>query len=333
MFKKSRTLLMAGLLSLSLLVTGCGGSGGGEEKKEAAGKYPERPIEVIVGWGAGGGTDVFARAISKPTAEIIGQSMPVKNMPGASGSIAGDYTIQQPADGYTIWADGSNYAVNVALGRTPHKLDAYIPIARIQHDTAMLQVTKDSKFKTIDDLVTFAKANPGKVKVGGTGAASFDEVVIALWEEAAGVDVNYVPYENGGAMQSAVMGGHIDVMFEELGPTASLVKEGSLKAILAFTDKKIDSMPDLPVSVDKGWNVTLGNWRGVMVKAGTPEDVVNKLRETYKKAYDDPSYKEIEKQNYLDLRPGYQDGPEFAKHIEGEIEIYRQALVKLGYVK
>ncbi|MEW6697889.1 MAG: Bug family tripartite tricarboxylate transporter substrate binding protein [Bacillota bacterium] len=333
MFKKSRTLLMAGLLSLSLLVTGCGGSGGGEEKKEAASKYPERPVEVIVGWGAGGGTDVFARSIAKPAAEIIGQSMPVKNMAGASGSIAGDYITQQPADGYTIWAMGSNYAVNVALGRTPHKLDAYIPIARIQHDTAMLQVTKDSKFKTIDDLVTYAKANPGKVKVGGTGAASFDEVVVALWEEAAGIDVNYVPYEKGGAMQSALMGGHVDVMFEELGPTMGLVQEGSLKPILAFTDAKIASMPDLPVSVDKGWNVTLGNWRGVLVKKGTPDDAVKKLQETFAKAYEDPSYKEIEKQNALDLRPGYQTGEDFGKHISSEIEIYREALVKLGYVK
>lgn len=330
MKKRFLALASTAVLSLSLLVTGCGG---GDATKDAASGYPERPVEVIVGWGAGGGTDTFARAIAKPAAEIIGQSMPVKNMSGASGSIAGDYVTQQPADGYTVWAMGSNYAVNVALNRTPHNLEAYIPIARIQHDTAMLQVTKDSQFSDIDKLVEYAKANPGKVKVGGTGAASFDEVVIALWEDAAGIDVNYVPYENGGAMQSALMGGHIDVIFEELAPTASLIEEGSLKPILAYTDTKVGQYPDLPISVDKGWDVTLGNWRGIMVAKDTPEDVVKKLEETFTKAYEDAGYKEFEKESYLDLRPGYQTGADFAKHIESEIKIYREALEKMGYVK
>ena len=119
----------------------------------AAGDYPSRTIEVIVGWGAGGGTDTFARAIAKPASEILGQAVPVKNMQGASGAIAGDYMTRQPADGYTLWVMGSNYAVNLALGRTPHQLSKYIPIARIQHDTAMIHVRADSKFKTIDDLI------------------------------------------------------------------------------------------------------------------------------------------------------------------------------------
>jgi putative tricarboxylic transport membrane protein len=213
--KANLSLLCAVLLVAALALGGCGGATDGKAK------YPERSIEGIVGWGAGGGTDVFARAIAKPAGEILGKPIVIKNMPGSSGAVAGDYVTQQPADGYTLWFMGSNYAVNVALGRTPHPLSDYIPIARIQHDTAMLQVTKNSKFKTIDDIVAYAKANPGKLKVGGTGAASFDEVVIALWEEAAGIKVNYVPYEQGGQMQAALLGGHIDVMFEELGPVAA----------------------------------------------------------------------------------------------------------------
>ncbi|MCG8402191.1 MAG: tripartite tricarboxylate transporter substrate binding protein [Firmicutes bacterium] len=333
MFKKHLSLVLAALalLAVGLLVAGCGGEKAPDN--DAAAGYPERPVEVIVGWGAGGGTDTFARAITKPASEILGQPMPVKNMSGASGAIAGDYITQQPADGYTMWAMGSNYAVNVALNRTPHDLSAYTPIARIQHDTAMLQVAENGAFQTIDELVEYAKANPGKVKMGGTGAASFDEVVVALWEEAAGVDVNYVPYEKGGAMHSALMGGHVDVMFEELGSTASLVEEGSIKPILAFTNKKIESMPDLPICADKGWDVTLGNWRGIMVKKGTPEPVIQQLQDVLEQAYNDSGYKEFEKQGYLNLRAGYQNSDDFAKHIQENIEQYRKALVNLGYVK
>jgi putative tricarboxylic transport membrane protein len=320
--------VMALLLALVVLA-GCGG-GSAPANKPA---YPERPIEGIVGWGAGGGTDVFARAIAKSAGEMLGQPIAVKNMPGSSGAIAGDYVTQQPPDGYTLWFMGSNYAVNVALGRTPHRLDQYIPIARIQHDTAMLQVTKTSKFKTIEDIVAFAKQNPGKLKVGGTGAASFDEVVIALWEEAAGIKVNYVPYENGGQMQAALLGGHLDVMFEELGPVAGRVADGSLVPVLAFSDKKIAKFPDLAVAPDKGWNITLGNWRGVMVKKGTDPAIVKKLEEAFTKAKGSPSYLKVEKDTYLDLRPGYLNGKDYAAAIQKDIDVYKAALTKLGYVK
>ncbi|MBO8138310.1 MAG: tripartite tricarboxylate transporter substrate binding protein [Desulfotomaculum sp.] len=338
MFKRrSRKLLMVlmAVLAFGLLAAGCGGgeeTGGESAKNEEASAYPERPIEVIVGWGAGGGTDTFARAITKPASEILGQSMPVKNMSGASGSIAGDYVTQQPADGYTVWAMGSNYAVNVALGRTPHDLSAYTPIARIQQDTSMLHVNTNSQFKTLDDVIEYAKANPGKLKVGGTGAASFDEVVIALWEDAAGIDVNYVPYEKGGAMHSALAGGHLDVMFEEMGSVSSLVEEGTIKPILAFTDSKVEGYPDLPISVERGWDITLGNWRGIMVKKGTPDAIVQKLQDAFAQAYEDPGYKEFEKQRFLHLRPGYLNAEDFAKHIQENIDIYKKALIKLGYI-
>lgn len=330
MTTKARTSLICVLLLVAALaLSGCGGSTATDGKA----KYPERPVEGIVGWGAGGGTDVFARAIAKPAGEILGQPIAVKNMPGSSGAIAGDYVTQQPADGYTLWFMGSNYAVNVALGRTPHPLSDYIPVARIQHDTAMLQVTKTSKFKTVDDIVAYAKANPGKLKVGGTGAASFDEVVIALWEDAAGIKVNYVPYENGGQMQAALLGGHLDVMFEELGPVAGRVADGSLVPVLAFSEKKLEKFPNLPVAPDKGWNITLGNWRGVMVNKGTDPAVVKKLEETFTKAKDTPSYKKVEKDTYLDLRPGYLSGKDYGAAIQKDIDVYKKALTKLGYIK
>ncbi len=329
--RKYLSLFAILLLSLALVVSGCGGND--ETASEDAGdKYPERALEVIVGWGAGGGTDVFARSISKPASEVIGQSMPVKNMEGSSGAIAGDFITQQPADGYTVWGMGVNYAINVALGRTPHAVDSYIPVVRIQHDTALLHVGKDVPYQTIQELVEYIKANPGKVKIGGTGAASFDEVVLALWKDMEGLDFIYVPYEKGGAMHSALLGGHIDVMFEEMGPVSALVDNDSITPVLLFAQDRAKKLPDVPSSVELGWDLTLGNWRGIMVKKDTPDNVVNKLEEAFTAAKDDADYLKYEGESFLDLRPGYLNSADFKVFMEKEIEIYTEALKKLGHI-
>lgn len=319
------------------LLAGCGSStsqkpatGGGNTKKL---DYPTKPIQIIVGWGAGGGTDVFARAIAQPASEIMKQPINVVNMNGASGAVGGDFVAKQPADGYTIWAEGSNYPINVALGKTPHDLSKYIPIARIQYDTGSLQVGKNSQFKTIDDLVTYAKANPDKVTVGGTGAAGFDEVVVAKFEKAAGIDLKFVPFENAGEMRSSLLGGHIDAEFEEFGPTVKLIQDGSIRVLLAFTEKKLDQYPDVPASKEKGWDVTDGMWRGLFVKADTPKEIVDYLRNVFKQAKDSDSYKQVEKKNLLDLRPGYMDADEFKAFVQKDIDGYKTILKELGYIK
>lgn len=295
--------------------------------------YPEKTLQMIVGWGAGGGTDVFARAIAQPASEKMGQTINVVNMKGASGALSGDYVVSQPADGYTIWAEGSNYSINVALGKTPHGLDQYIPIARIQYDTGSLQVGENSKFNTIEDLVAYAKEHPGEITVGGTGAAGFDEVIIAKFEKAAGIDLKYVPFESAGDMHTAVLGGHIDAEYEEFGPTVKLIDAGSIKVLLAFTENKLEQYQDVPISKEKGWDVTDGMWRGLFVKAGTPQEIVDYLREVFSESKDAESYKEIEAVNLLNLRPGYMDSEEFTTFIQDDIEEYKVVLKELGYIK
>lgn len=322
-----KILILCLMLVLTLtLATGCDTEAGPDEN------YPTRSIDVVVGWGAGGGTDVAARTITRYASETLGVSMPVRNLEGGSGLIAGDNVVSQPADGYTMWAMGSNYVVNVALGRTPHDLDAYIPVARLQHDTAALHVNINGQFSTIDELVDYAKANPGDVTIGGTGAASFDEVVIATFLKEAEIEVTYVPYESGGTMQAALLGGHIDVMFEEFGPAKAMLEEGSIKPVVVFSDDRLDAYPDLPTAQEKGWNVSNGIWRGFLVKAGTPDHIVQSLRDALKESYDNPEYKEFEEGNFLHLREGWQDGEDFRKLMEEEIEQFRVILESLGHI-
>ncbi|MDR2893091.1 MAG: tripartite tricarboxylate transporter substrate binding protein [Deltaproteobacteria bacterium] len=295
-------------------------------------KYPTRNIEVACGWGAGGGTDLFARSISKPVGELLNTNMVVVNMPGASGAIAGDYVTKQDADGHTIWTVSSNYVVNVAAGKTPHGLDAYEPVIRLQHDTTVLAVnTEKSPFKTIEELVAYAKENPGKLTLGGTGSASFDEVMAVMLLNAMGIEMQYVPYESAGAMQAALLGGHLDAILDEFGPLGGYLASNSMTPLVVLADKRVEAFPNLPCTVEKGWNCTIGIWRGVLVKKGTDPQIVKKLHDTFLKASEDADYMKLVKESNLDLRPGYLNSEDFGKFLKTEVDELTVAMKQLGF--
>lgn len=330
MFKsKKRIVTMSTLLVLAMLtLTAC--SGAGDNSTETSGStYPQNNIETLVGWGAGGGTDTFARQIMKPAAEELGIAITVVNHPGSSGSIAGDLAANASADGYTLWAISSNYPLNVALGKTPHALDEYIPICRIQADTATIQTLSDGEYNTLEKLIEAAKQNPGKINLGGTGALGFDDVVVSMWEDAADIDFNYVPYEDAGQMHAALLGGHLDAMFEEFGPTIGLIEEGRITAVLAFTEEKLEAFPDVSVSGEMGWEVYEGQSRGILAPKGTPEEIINKLEKVFKNASQSEEYKRYEKESFLHLRNGWLGSEDFKKQLETSINTYEEVLKKI----
>lgn len=330
--------MKCGISIISLIViilsglTGGGFSNAAAEIKQPEG-FPERGIEVVVGWGAGGGTDTYMRAISIHARRLLKVPLTIINMPGASGAKAAEYLQQQPADGYTIWAMGSNLPINIALKKTKYNVDDFEPIIRNQWDVAMIQVNPEKgKFTSAQEMIEYAKKNPGEVSMGGTGAASFDEVVCGLFSDKAGIKIKYIPYEKAGSMHAAVLGGHLDAMFEEPGPTIDLIETGKLKPIVVFMEKRLEKFPDLPTAKELGYDVTMGIWRGLQAKAGTPPEIVQYLHDIFKAAAEDSLYKAIEKQRYLHLRPGYMNGKDFKELIRQEVEIYRDVLKKLGHI-
>lgn len=294
-----------------------------------ASKFPERPIEIIVGWGAGGGTDIFARAIARSASKILGQPIAVRNMPGASATIGADYVARQPADGYTVWAmTSSDLPSNVANGINPHPIASYTAIARIHNDVGMLQVLP-KRFANINEVVEFARKKP--LRVGGSDVRGQNEVMVAAWANLAGINVTYVTYERAGDMHAALLGGHLDVIFEELGPVAGLVAAGTVRPVLVFTDKRIKGFPDAPLAVEKGWNLTRTQWRGLMVRSGTPPEIVEILRNAFEQAIQDPKYIAFEQERFL--VPAYLRGDAFMRLINDDVDFYRTILRKLGHIK
>jgi len=314
--------------------------------KKPAG-FPERKIEWNLWYGPGGGTDIFSRTIGIPARRYLKPApLVIINIPGAAGANGMIYTMEQPADGYAITSIGNDLPINDVLKRAKFKgkpltIDDFVPIIRCQYDTATIQVSakksksKGKPFKNIKDFTKFAKENPGKVTIGGTGSAGFDEVVVAVFMKAAGIDAKYVPFDSAGKMHAQVLGGHIDAMFEEFGPTVSLLEKGDMKALVVFKEEKVKDkrFAKIPIAPELGWDVTLGRWRGIGAKSGTPPDRIEFLHQVFKKAMEHSVYKNMEKNMLLDLRPGYMGPKELGELIKKEKETFARVLKDLGYVK
>lgn len=323
------------LLVMMGLMQACGGGStdeaaagegtAGEGESSAAG-YPERPIEIIVGFGAGGGSDNFARAIAKELEDILDATVNIVNLEGAAGIHAADHVARAPADGYTIWSMTSNYPINLASGSTPHDLSTYKAIGRVQHDTMAFHALSDGRFADIDDLIAQAKESPGEIMIGGTGSAGFDELVVRQFEEATGTKLNYISYEGAGEMTAALLGGHIDVIAEEPGPAMGYLQEGTLNMLVAFADAPLEGFEDTPISTDIGIDVTDGQNRGFMVHADTPPELVALLEEALEEAKERPDYKAYEEANYLHLRDGWLNSEEFMKELENLTVTYGSIL-------
>ncbi len=334
--------LFAGILAASMLAMLVGCSGGSTAATTAApaaaapaaqaapaaggaaDKYPERTIEAVSQFGSGGGTDIYIRAIAVDAGKLLGQQIIHVSSKGGGGMVAWDRFYSQPADGYTLYAIGPEQIFMHIWGQID--MNEVVPVINNQLDTGFLYALKGSKFTNIDEVVEYAKANPGQVNIAYTNPASFDEVLLAMWQKAAGIEINGVPYGSGSDAIAALMGGHVDLLYEEVGPAVASIESGDFIPLVAFTDTPITTyelVKDVPTSVSKGWDVTIGRWRGFGVKKGTPQEIIDKLVDAFEKSAGMDTYKQVEKDNMLDIRPGLMKGEEFQKFIDSEIEKYK----------
>jgi tripartite-type tricarboxylate transporter receptor subunit TctC len=199
----------------------------------------------------------------------------------------------------------------------------------------VISVRAESRFKTIQDVIQYAKANPGKVQFTGTTALSPDEIIIMLFAKAAGIKVKYVPFDKAPETHAAVLGGHIDVLHEEPGVIMPLIESGKLRPLISFTEKRLPTSWGAKVTTAReiGYDITRGRWRGLCVKSGTSPEIINWLAHVMQKATEDPSYKEIAKKSLLDLRPGWKWPEEQDKSWDEEFKAYKEILDDLGYTK
>jgi len=294
----------------------------------AAGKLDCRNIEYIVGWGAGGGSDTFARSIVPSAGDNLGIPIKVINMPGASSIKAMQEVLSRPADGCTLFGITTDQITNEATGLTKLSYRDLTPIIRAHVDVGMFHAKAGGPIKSWNDVVAYAKANPGKLLVGGTGAASFDEIVSTILLDGAGLKFRYIPYESASDMHADLLGGRLQIMYDEVSVMSPMIKAGQVKPVLVFAEKRLAQFPDVPAAGEEGYPVPPAIWRGVAVKKGVPAGVVKTLETAFLKAAKSPKYQEFVKARKLDLFPGLLGSKEFLPVLKRELAMYKKVVKK-----
>jgi tripartite-type tricarboxylate transporter receptor subunit TctC len=285
----------------------------------SAQEFPTKPIELILPYGAGGSHDLTARAVASVAQQYLGQPLLVVLKPGGGGAVGSQQVIRAKPDGYTLLFGGSGPNTTFALvQKAPIGPDQFTPVARINYSAPMLAVKADAPWKTLREMMEYAKKNPGKVNFANSGPWGAADLPMRLLAKAAGVEYNNIPHDGGGPSMLAVLGGHADATF---GFTAQLTPNIAARKLraLAITDvKRHRDLSDVPTAKEEGYDVVFTMWRSVLAPKGTPPAILDKLEAAFKKISEDKSFQALIKGLGDDVY--FQGGKDFEKTWRDEWE-------------
>ncbi len=318
--KKALVLLLAAALIAPVFAQGA---------QEAA-KFPSRQITVLCQASAGGSSDLNCRTIAPGMESVLGVPVVVENKPGAGGGIALTYAANAPADGYLVAHLPLDIAQVKAAGNGDVTPADFRFLARVFYHPAAIVVKPDSPYQTIEEFVAAAKANPGKITVGNSGTGAVWHLGAVMFEKAAGVEFNHIPFEGASPSITAVMGGHVDAIVASAAEVASQVQSGDLKLLCVMADEPFGLFPEVPTAKSRGYEVSVPCWCAFGVAKDTPDDVFNTLLEALRSSFNTETY-----QNMLKTK-GYQgawlEGEAMDKFAMEEYELYSVLIPQvLGY--
>jgi tripartite-type tricarboxylate transporter receptor subunit TctC len=241
--------------------------------------YPTRPVRIIVGFPAGGVTDLGARLIGQWLSDHLGQPFVVENKPGGSTQIAAETVATAPADGYTLLMDSSTNAINVTLFKK-HNYDFVhdiAPVAGFIRFPLVLVVNPSLPVNTAPELIAYVKANPDKVNLASFGTGTGSHLAGELFKMMADIKMLHVPYRGSGPMLIDLLGGHVPAAFDNLPSSIEHIRAGKLRALAVTTAKRLDALPNVPTLAETLPGYEASSWIGVGAPAKTPTDIIDKL--------------------------------------------------------
>lgn len=264
----------------------------------AVAEYPEKEIQGIIQWGAGGSTDTVMRSVTPHAEEALGGTVVMQNVTGGVGAIALNQVAGASADGYTLLMGAENPLLYKVMGLGDKDYSDFIPINILARGTAVLVANPDAPFDDYAGMMEYIRAHPGEVRFGSTGPGGLPSVITAMIESVEdGLDVIKVPYDGDGPALTALQGGAIDVMPAVLGAAIEFVRGGNMKPLAVFDLEANANLPDVPAitSFNAEYETYLpwGPFFGVFVANGTPDDVVAKLTEAYAAGAEHPDFKKL----------------------------------------
>ncbi len=283
--------------------------------------YPNKSVRVLVGFAAGGPTDVIARIISQRLSDSLHQQFYVENIGGAGGNTASAMAAKAPADGYTIMVISTGFVVNPSLyAKVPYDpIKDFAPVTLVAASPNVLVVNPSVPAKTIPELVALIKENPGKYSFAGPGVGSTPHLSGELFKLTYKLDLVHVPFTGAGPAIGSTIGGHTPIAFTALPPAVAAVKDGQLRALGIASTERVSLLPDVPTFAEQGLkDQEADTLTGVVVPAGTPKEIVDLLYREIKKAVTDPDVKA--KLDTLGFRPIANTPDEFAVRIKSEME-------------
>ncbi len=293
-------------------------------------EYPTRPIEFIVPWGPGGGADQVARKLAKLMEPKLKVSMPVVNVPGATGQTGLTKMLTAPADGYSISVFiGDTFALQAAKTVPKWKMGDISALGVVIQQPSAFLVAEGGTFKSWADLEKAAKTQTLRVAV--TGFGSNDDLTVNFLAKK-GLKFVSVPFPKPGERYSAVLGGHADVLYEQIGDVRNFVDNKQLKPVILFAAKRDASFPDVPASVELGHKVTLPQFRTIVVKAGTDSKVFKTLADALAEAVKDPEYAAYLKGQYADPN-SFVPAAKTKAYLDNELKSMKQLIASSGATK
>jgi tripartite-type tricarboxylate transporter receptor subunit TctC len=292
--------------------------------KAIAAGYPERPIELIVPWGPGGGADQLARLVSKLMEPMLGQGIPVVNVPGGTGATGMAKLLAAPADGYSMAIYIADSHALLAGKSARWTMSDITPVAVMIKGPSFLFVKEDSPIKTWEDFAKEAKSNPGKLKVATLGFGSVDDFSLTVLDRG-GIKVVQVPFAKPSERYVSILGGHADALYEQAGDVAQFLNGKQMRPILLFGEKRLATFKDIPASFELGYKVALPQFRAIVVRAGTPPDIVKKLSDALAKVYALPEYKKFLEEQYADPN-SFEDAAKAPAFVNEQLEDMKKTM-------
>lgn len=287
---------VTGLLLAGLLATQAGAQG-----------FPSKPIRLVVPNAPGGAADLTARAVGQKLGETLGQPVVIDNKPGAGGVAAGEAVAKAVPDGHTLLLISSGTAVSASLFKSLpfDTVKDFIPVAPLATFDLVIVAPEGGRFKTLGELVAYARANPGKLNIGTPNIGTTQNLAAELFKSAAGIDVQIVPFNGTPAVINALRGGQIDAGLDILSPLLAQIKARALHPLAITGDKRSRVLPDVPTAREAGVNgFVAASWNGLAVPAKTPKEVVARLNRDVVAALKDPVVKKKLEDLNLDPHPG-----------------------------
>ncbi|MBN2570142.1 MAG: tripartite tricarboxylate transporter substrate binding protein [Deltaproteobacteria bacterium] len=254
--------------------------------------YPTRAVTVICWSSPGAPNDVLARQIAKVGQKYFGQSMNVLTKKGGGGAVAMGHLLKQKKDGYNLLTTTSSMPIAMAEGKLPFTPDQFTYLMRIQQEPFLIAVLTESPFNDLNDMMDYAKKNPGKLSIGGFGTASAHFLAFKrLALKAGNPNIRWIAYEGGADAAVACLGGHTNAVHTNYVVIGEHVKAGKMKILGVSSEERVSFLPNVKTYTEQGYSTAPAHWRGLMGPAGMPEDVVKKIRGFMEQTVADPEFK------------------------------------------